>query len=115
MEVNKISKKTGSMKSLICSKNSINFALALFVVVSITIGLSSCDNANAQGGISNNNATVRWEYKLVNISTGTDFDGTFSTATAAFNELGKEGWEYVGFSEIGNGYSSGHIFKRRLP
>ena len=107
MEAETISKNGRSLKSLMSKVNILKFVLALFVVVSLGVGLSACDNATSQS--SNSNASVRWEYKVV------DIGGLYEQREAAFNELGKDGWEYIGFSSTGNGYSNGQVFKRRLP
>ena len=113
METRDHLKNGASLKSQANKVNIFMFVLTLFVVVSLGIGLSACDNANAQG--SNSNASVRWEYKINSISIWSGNDGTYSESVAFFNELGQEGWEFVGFSSIGNGYSNGQVFKRRLP
>ena len=115
IEVDNISKNGRCLKNLMSRKNIINFSLTLFFMVSLALGLTACDNTNAQGSNSNSKVSVRWEYKITRIYINSGGDGMYTESIAAFNELGKEGWEYVGFSEIGNGYSNGHIFKRRLP
>ena len=53
---------------------------------------------------------VVWEYKLINkpgLSHGGSPDDRYSEIV--FNELGKDGWEFVAFSEFDG------IFKRRAP
>jgi len=118
MEAETISKNRQSLKSQMSRVNIFKFVLAFFVAVSLGMGLSACDNANAQG--SNSNALVRWEYKITDIGVSSQYDAslgrsTYSASESHFNELGKDGWEFVGFASMGNGYSNGQIFKRRLP
>ena len=83
--------------------NTFKLVLVLFVVVFLGMGLSACDNANTQG--SNRSALVRWEYKITNISVYSQYDdtlkkSTFSATESQFNELGKDGWEFVGFASM---------------
>jgi len=97
---------------------SVLVAAILAVMVAGCVGSGSgLGNTNAQVRI--NNAPERWEYKIVDISIYPQYDSqgmpSYSISESLFNELGKDGWEFVGFSSIGNGYSSGQIFKRRLP
>ena len=108
-----IPKNVQNLKNLISKKNIFFLAISIFVMISLGLGLSACDNANAHGG--NSNVSVRWEYKITDINIWSGSDGSYSESIALFNELGKDGWEFVGFSSIGNGYSNGQVFKRRLP
>ena len=82
----------------------LNYLGIAVIAAFIGIGLSACSNANAQG--RNSNASERWEYKVYN--------GSSFTLESEFNELGKDGWEYVGNASYA---ASTHflIFKRRLP
>ncbi|MED1724728.1 DUF4177 domain-containing protein [Brevibacillus parabrevis] len=58
---------------------------------------------------------MQWEYKIEEID-----DGFFTTAQNKLNNLGKQGWELVGFREITtqNGWSEKmgfeYIFKRPI-
>ena len=63
---------------------------------------TACGGRSGSGG--NSNASVRWEYKVVS---------TYNIGgETGFNELGREGWEYVGsFGQYGQDLT----FKRRLP
>ena len=85
----------------------LNYVAIVAIAVSIGMGLSACSKSNAQGG--NSNASTRWEYKAIHIASPYE-----TGIESSFNELGKDGWEYVGGSGAQNqGYA--HIFKRRLP
>jgi len=97
----------------------LNYLVIVAIVVSLGMGISACSNTNAQS--RNANAPERWEYKIVGISfdqdsrTSYDDPVTYSKTEAKFNELGRDGWEYVGNSEHSTNSSHKHVFKRRLP
>jgi hypothetical protein len=82
--------------------------LKYFVIAAIAVflgmGLSSCSNTNAQG--RNVNTPERWEYRVTNIDTGSP-----KANEAVYNELGRDGWEFVGRGR----YDTHLVFKRRLP
>ena len=92
IEVDNISKNGRCLKNLMSRKNIINFSLTLFFMVSLALGLTACDNTNAQGSNSNSKVSVRWEYKITIIYINSGGDGMYTESIAAFNELGKEGW-----------------------
>ena len=79
-------------------KNILKFVLALFVVVSLGMGLSACIESKAQNG-SNTNTTGQGNYKVISSS---------SAGEEVLNQLYKEGWEYVGSYQ--SSPSSSHWF-----
>ena len=118
MEADTISKNGRFLKSQMSKIIIFKFVLLFSVVLSFGVGFSACGNANAQG--SNSNALVRWEYKITYIIVSSQYDATlerstYSATESQFNELGKDGWEFVGFASMSQGSASTQIFKRRLP
>ena len=76
-----------------------SFVVVAAIAVSAVV-VTSCGNANAQGGGSAK--SERWEYTDV-----------YYYDKDAFNQLGKQGWELVTYGGCMNS-CHGFVFKRRL-
>ena len=102
MNTNSSDKKTVEEQQMRSSKNrtvkyAVKFVSALLLASLFFAGFSSCSSMYARSRSSINaqsrdniNASEQWEYKVLKSSSNA------KKMEEIFNELGREGWEYVG-------------------
>ena len=104
------------MYRLIAFKTMKRIIFSFLVVAAIAVSavvVTSCGNAQAQGGSSAK--AERWEYKIVDdgIRVSTQAEN-IRRGEEILNRLGEEGWELVSIANS-SGSSATAFLKRRLP